>query len=253
MYNVLEHINISDGGSTGTCDSNEGHSWAPLGPLIPHMLLLAQISSHRHTRRCPALSHLDCIMGIIPFARVADDWPHKPCRSSARVNGIIPQGPAQGVCSPVHVTQPTDEPTSTLGRQTLWRNFQHRCELESATLGWDLPNKVFRIIRARHFAPTLEVLVVLVWVVVVVTGTAVWLHFGSISSISSCTSMCGCSSHWHFGRTWEALERRRSPSAHSILSQNSPSRFNFDCSINESCHISTGHYYHQLLLLWDMV
>ena len=78
-------------------------------------------------------------------------------------------------------------------------------ELESATLGWDLPNKVFRIIRARHFAPTLEVLVVLVWVVVVVTGTAVWLHFGSISSISSCISMCGGSGHWYFGRTWEVL------------------------------------------------
>ena len=40
---------------------------------------------------------------------------------------------------------------------------------------------------------------------VVVTGTAVWLHFGSISSISSCTSMCGGSSHWYFGRTWEVL------------------------------------------------
>ena len=56
-----------------------------------------------------------------------------------------------------------------------------------------------------YFAPTLEVLVVLVWVVVVVTGTAVWLHFGSISSISSCISMCGGSGHWYFGRTWEVL------------------------------------------------
>ena len=40
---------------------------------------------------------------------------------------------------------------------------------------------------------------------VVVTGTAVWLHFGSISSISSCISMCGGSGHWYFGRTWEVL------------------------------------------------
>ena len=126
------------------------------------------------------------------------------------VNGIIPLGPAQGVCSPMYVTQPMHTPEKFFGEIP---SFQHRCQLS-----WSVQHLGECLIRSAvgvpdnpcvHFAPTWEVLVVLVWVVVV-TGIAAG----------------------HFGPTWEALESRRSPSVHSILSRNSPSGFNFDCSIN---------------------